>query len=608
MKVRVINLPHREDRRKAFTKANETKLHWKDWEFVDAVDGSKLNYDLLTKMGFDTDHNWRDPILKRGLTWGEVGCFLSHWRLWEEVVESDEPMLILEDDAVLHEDFDESWLDGDLTYLTHKEMLPAGVRGNRVCYPYWTAAYIITPEAAGKFLDTDADTNIIPVDEFMPRMTDQVVMTFNTKASQRKRTEVGTDVEPESGASYVHDFEVHNLTCFDDISKAGKLVFTNPDVVNVIDGPWEGGTMDGPGGGQKLNDIHKYILRHDLPDHDVIVFTDGNDVFWSKSVDEAVDRFLEMKTEFLVAAEQYKWPEKNLRFPASETKYRYLNSGCFIARVGEYKRLMSIGRLENHHDDQLFMQGAFLSGLLNMTLDYEHYIFATNDEAVTIKNDSLYNPLTKCFSCAYHGNGGAQAKKKFQSLYDAQFPELKYANLEVSDYREIGNEMILVDFLTPSQCEEWIRIGEENGSWNPHPADKFPSHDIHLKTLGLWDETNAWWNKVAARVFEKYWHPTRNWHLRKAFLMKYSEDTQKTLGLHGDASLVTGSVKLNDDYEGATLIFPRQKVTNKDIPVGKMILFPSQVTHGHFVDELKSGTKYSATFWSARYKGEYLDP
>ena len=90
--------------------------------------------------------------------------------------------------------------------------------------------------------------------------------------------------------------------------------------------------------------------------------------------------------------------------------------------------------------------------------------------------------------------------------------------------------------------------------------------------------------------------------------MKYSEDTQKTLGLHTDASLVTGSVKLNNDYEGATLIFPRQGVTNKDIPVGKMILFPGQVTHGHHVDQLISGTKYSATFWSARYKGDLLDP
>ena len=134
------------------------------------------------------------------------------------------------------------------------------------------------------------------------------------------------------------------------------------------------------------------------------------------------------------------------------------------------------------------------------------------------------------------------------------------------------------------------------------------SHARRLVEVGLWDEVDAWWGKVAAKVFESYWKPTYNYHLRKAFLMKYSEDTQKTLGLHNDASMVTGSVKLNDDYEGATLIFPRQGVTNRDIPVGKMILFPGQVTHGHHVDRLESGTKYSATFWSARYRGDLLDP
>ena len=38
--------------------------------------------------------------------------------------------------------------------------------------------------------------------------------------------------------------------------------------------------------------------------------------------------------------------------------------------------------------------------------------------------------------------------------------------------------------------------------------------------------------------------------LRDAFVMRYSMDTQTSLGFHTDASLVTGSVKLNGDYEG----------------------------------------------------------
>ena len=363
--------------------------------------------------------------------------------------------------------------------------------------------------------------------------------------------------------------------------------------------------MEGPGGGQKLNCIRRAL--NGLPDNDVVIFTDGFDVFWTNTVYEVVGRFLEMKAEVVFAAEKYLWPNKHLRFPPAPTPYRYLNSGCFIGRVAELRKILAT-LIHDSADDQLYIQHRFLSGQYDIKLDYEGYIFQTNSETVSIKKGVVFNSETRCYGCIYHGNGGEDAKKHFNYLYNQLYLEEKFAPLTVSDYKVIGNEMLLVDFLTPTQCEEWIRIGEEHAGWNPHSADKFPSHDIHLKELGLWDEVEAWWGRVASKVFEAYWKPTLNYHLRKAFIMKYSDDTQKTLGLHTDASLVTGSVKLNDDYEGATLIFPRQEVTNRDIPVGKMILFPGQVTHGHHVDPLISGTKYSATFWSARYKGDILDP
>ena len=180
--------------------------------------------------------------------------------------------------------------------------------------------------------------------------------------------------------------------------------------------------------------------------------------------------------------------------------------------------------------------------------------------------------------------------------------------IHVVDHKVIGPDMLLIDFMSPERCREWIERSERNGSWNPHYADKFPSHDIHLKELGLFEEVEEHWSRVVAPICQRFWRPYVHHHLRKAFTMKYSEDTQKTLGLHTDASLVTGSVKLNDDYEGATLVFPRQDVTNKDIPVGKLILFPGMVTHGHHVTRLESGTKFSATFWTARHKGDILDP
>ena len=82
MKTFVINLPDRKDRMQSFN-ANNPNL---EYERFNAVEGYKIGYEKLLSQGFDTDHNWIDPILKTPLTKGEVGCFLSHWHLWNKCI------------------------------------------------------------------------------------------------------------------------------------------------------------------------------------------------------------------------------------------------------------------------------------------------------------------------------------------------------------------------------------------------------------------------------------------------------------------------------------------------------------------------------------------
>ena len=63
-------------------------------------------------------------------------------------------------------------------------------------------------------------------------------------------------------------------------------------------------------------------------------------------------------------------------------------------------------------------------------------------------------------------------------------------------------------------------------------------------------------------------------------------------------SRFTLNVKLNTDFEGAELHFPRQKWSNKDIPKGWCFVWPSQVTHPHEADPLISGVKYTLASWT----------
>ena len=155
--------------------------------------------------------------------------------------------------------------------------------------------------------------------------------------------------------------------------------------------------------------------------------------------------------------------------------------------------------------------------------------------------------------------------------------------------------------MSPNMCHEMIRRADEYGQWGSLSYDKFPAQEIRLKQISLWEEMAEHWQDILNPIIERFWHPMEMYGMRDAFVMRYAMNTQTSLALHNDASLVTGSVKLNDNYEGADLEFPRQKFSNKDIPVGKCILFPGQVSHGHTCTELKSGVKYSLTMWSKRF-------
>ena len=98
MKAFVISLPSDKSRR-SHIRGQLEKLSM-EYEFFDAVLGSE-------RMG---DLRWYDPeeALKcedRYLRPGEVGCALSHAAVYSEIVRLDLPWaLVLEDDAVLHDD------------------------------------------------------------------------------------------------------------------------------------------------------------------------------------------------------------------------------------------------------------------------------------------------------------------------------------------------------------------------------------------------------------------------------------------------------------------------------------------------------------------------
>jgi len=666
MKALVLNLERRQDRKELFDETNGDKLSYQYSEYT--WDGNDLKYEKLRELGFNTDKSWIDPIEETHLTKGEVGCFLSHWYAWRYCIEYNEPLLILEDDAIITDRFDEDQIHTKLNegynfvYLGWREMgestaptpplntvidlssnpmMAMAMMGavqsqntdvaskvldsvqNTITtsdefvtpdYPYWTVGYVITPQSAQVLLNDTAKKNIIPVDEYLAKKIKELnpIAYKENVVEQRDRGEVGTDVTTGSRYDAFIDFDIHPLTMGTDEDKCARLFasaqthgfeFTNLGK-NV---EWIGGDMlRSLGGGQKLRAVSEYIKE--LPDEDVVFFCDAYDVFMVDSVNEMVYRYLEIGHKVLFGAERICWPDASLsdthkkinrkHFPNLDTPYQHLNSGTFIGRVGELKRILSI-LPDADESDQLWMQKRFFSGEFDIALDTECYLFQQHEPEVYKDGDQLLNPITCVYTCLYHGNGGVNEKelfvRKYKDFYGMESP-LVY--IPTVDYEVLDDDIIMIDYLTPSMCDALIELSEANGGYKGLEGDDVPAQEIRLSVLGVRDVTAAHWWDYVAPVMGKHWECCTYRGLRDAFIIKYSMNGQKHLRLHSDISLITGSVKLNDDYEGGELYFPRQNFSNKDVPVGKCILFPGQVTHPHTSKELKSGTKFSLTMWS----------
>ena len=50
----------------------------------------KLNDSYVEELGIHYMSNWRDPWGDRTMTLGEVGCFLSHYTIWNRVRQEEE--------------------------------------------------------------------------------------------------------------------------------------------------------------------------------------------------------------------------------------------------------------------------------------------------------------------------------------------------------------------------------------------------------------------------------------------------------------------------------------------------------------------------------------
>lgn len=554
---------------------------------------------IISESDCKPDRAWVDPLLGRGLLKTEFGCSVSHFRVWQKIAASGVAGIVLEEDAVFSS-FDVAEIDG---LLKSYSSVWLGHRENSLGYWYNAHAYAITPKTAAMLCEGFAE-NIIPTDEWLPL---KLKNSFNYFYKPELVKQIPRSVRPseiEGGSMQTHILTVgtdeNKMWGLEQSAKRYGITYLNLGQ----DVQWGGGTMEGHGGGHKINLVRSHIQT--LPDEDTVLFVDGYDVLFTDNIHSIKERFDGFDCDILFAAEKSCWPEPTIapQFPMTPTPYKYLNSGVYMGKVARLNHFFS-EVVANDEDDQLWMQKRYLGANgLNVKLDHEGYIFQCDDE-VSFDGQQISNGM--CCPCIYHGNGGDDAKARFNSLSD-KFGYIQSAiespPVNSLSYDEVAKDILVVPFLSEAQCKDIIVKSEAVGGWGQMAGDKFPAQEIRADKLGIWAELEAAWRDHLGKVAESKWTPMEHIGLRDAFTMRYAMDTQTSLGFHTDASLVTGSVKLNEDYEGAELVFPHQNFSNINVPLGHCILFPSAVTHGHKVNPLKSGVKYSLTMWTSRYQGD----
>lgn len=183
MKTFIISLKQETARRQSIeNRLNATNIT--DFSFIDAVYGITD----LHKFNFKVMPDWVDPMLKRKINVNEIGCFLSHYSIWKQIIDNNiDVALILEDDCVFNDDFNTKLTEILQIDTTTYDYFTLGRNRNNNFYnlgpeiviendyvipkySYNTHSYLLTYTGAKILANEFALEYITPVDEYISIM------------------------------------------------------------------------------------------------------------------------------------------------------------------------------------------------------------------------------------------------------------------------------------------------------------------------------------------------------------------------------------------------------------------------------------------------------
>lgn len=153
--------------------------------------------------------------------------------------------------------------------------------------------------------------------------------------------------------------------------------------------------------------------------------------------------------------------------------------------------------------------------------------------------------------------------------------------------------------LDSAFCRTLVWLSDNVGQYDGDPTDPYRGKELDLAMIKpIFDVLSkvvvGYVSPICEMCFDGYSVES----IVKAFVLRYSADTQRSMGLHFDAmSDVSLTVALNHDFRGGGLRFPRYDWDTRGLRTGEAVMFPGKVTHRHEGVELEDGVRHVLVLW-----------
>lgn len=181
---------------------------------------------------------------------------------------------------------------------------------------------------------------------------------------------------------------------------------------------------------------------------------------------------------------------------------------------------------------------------------------------------------------------------------------ITYHNAEATGaWQEVANDILVLPFWTEEFCREVIAAAEVMDEFRPLQSDvqnnAAPGQELRFNRISprFAENFQAHFKRRVEPIVRQHWWPLQLGANRMPFVLKYAPDAQPSLDPHHDAAMISMTIVMNDGYDGGLLTSPRQHWDSRNIRPGTMIVFPSRVTHVHWVLPVTAGTRYSVAAW-----------